>query len=187
MFTGMLAHALPTAAFPPRGRALPTAPSRQLDPQALSRHIDSLYRAARFMCGSREDAEDLVQETFARVLRKPRQLRADDDLGYLLRVLRNTWVSGRRAAARRPQTMPLLETLDLFEDRAASNPELSVELVELYEAVATLPDTFREALIAVDMLGLSYREAGDLMGVGEATVTTRLYRARQRLARRLAC
>jgi RNA polymerase sigma-70 factor (ECF subfamily) len=186
MFTRMLAHALPTAACPPRGGALPRAQSRQLDPQALSRHIDSLYRAACFMCRSREDAEDLVQETFARVLRKPRLVRADDDLGYLLRVLRNTWVSGRRAAARRPQTLPLLDTPDLFEDRAAATPDVSLELVELYEAVARLPDTFRDVLIAVDMFGLSYREAGDLIGVGEATITTRLYRARQRLARQLA-
>ena len=59
------------------------------------------------MCGSLEEAEDLVQETFARVLRKPRILRTDNDLGYLLRVLRNTFISTRRAASRRPQTEPL--------------------------------------------------------------------------------
>src|ERR1700755_777189 len=72
---------------------------RKLNPQALGDHIDRLYRAARALCGSREEAEDLVQDTFARVLRKPRMPHSKDDLGYLLRVLRNTFISARRAAA----------------------------------------------------------------------------------------
>ena len=59
---------------------------RQLDPEALGDHIDRLYRAAWGLCGSREEAEDLVQETFERVLRRPRFLHSEDDLGYLLRV-----------------------------------------------------------------------------------------------------
>ena len=85
---------------------------RQLDPETLGDHIDRLYRAAWGLCGSREEAEDLVQETFARVLRKPRLLRSDDDLGYLLRVLRNTFFSQRRAAARRPQTNPFPDEIE---------------------------------------------------------------------------
>src|SRR6476469_8658979 len=105
---------------------------RQLDPQALGDHIDRLYRAARSLCGSREEAEDLVQETFARVLRKPRMLRNDDDIGYLLRVLRNTYVSTRRTAARRPQTTALPDDLDLMEDRSAIQPEAKLESAELY-------------------------------------------------------
>jgi RNA polymerase sigma-70 factor (ECF subfamily) len=169
-----------------RNRSLPLAPRRQLNPETLGCHIDRLYRAARFMCGSREDAEDLVQETFARVLTKPRILRSDDDLGYLLRVLRNTYVSRRRAAARRPQTLPLPETPGLIEDPSAGKPEVRMELVELYEAVAALPENFRDALVAVDVVGLSYREAAVALGTREATVTTRLHRARQRLARQLA-
>src|SRR5437588_5344892 len=102
-------------AAPPEGAgASPamTAP-RLLDPERLGDHLDRLYRAAWALCGSREDAEDLVQETCAHVLRKPRRLRSDDDLGYLLRVLRNTFFSGRRAAARRAQTTPLPDDLDL--------------------------------------------------------------------------
>ena len=93
---------------------------RQLDPEALGDHIDRLYRAAWGLCGSREEAEDLVQETFARVLRKPRLLRSEDDLGYLLRVLRNTFFSQRRTAARRPQTTRAPDDLDLVEDRSAA-------------------------------------------------------------------
>src|SRR5437016_5901571 len=109
-------------------------PERQLDPEALGDHIDRLYRAAWSLCGSREEAEDLVQETFARVLRKPRILRSDDDIGYLLRVLRNTFFSTRRTAARRPQTTALPDDLDLVEDRSAARPEAKIEAEEVYQA-----------------------------------------------------
>lgn len=158
---------------------------RQLDPAALGDHIDRLYRAAYGLCGSREEAEDLVQETFARVLRKPRLLRSEHDLGYLLRVLRNIYFSRRRAASRRPPTVPLPDELELAEDRPAVLPEPRLEAEALYAAIATLPDGFREALVAIDLVGLSYREAARALRVREATVTTRLHRARQRVARAL--
>lgn len=157
----------------------------QLDPESLGNHVDRLYRAAWSLCGSREEAEDLVQETFVRVLQKPRFLRNDDDIGYLLRVLRNTFVSGRRAAARRPIPAPLPDDLSTFEDPAASRPEAQIEVSELYAAISALPEQFRDALIAVDVVGLSYREAAGALRVREATLTTRVYRARQRLANEL--
>jgi RNA polymerase sigma-70 factor (ECF subfamily) len=157
-------------------------PDRHLDPDALGDHVDRLFRAAWSLCGSREEAEDLVQETFARVLRKPRVLHSDDDIGYLLRVLRNTYFSQRRAAARRPQTTALPDDLDLVEDRGAVQPEARLEAAELYATISALPDDFRDALIAVDVVGLSYREAARALHVREATVTTRLHRARQRVA-----
>jgi RNA polymerase sigma-70 factor (ECF subfamily) len=160
-------------------------PERQLDPQALGDHIDRLFRAAWSLSGSREEAEDLVQETFARVLRKPRVLRSEDDLGYLMRVLRNTFFSQRRTAARRPQTTALPDDLDLIEDRSASQPEARLESAELYAAISALPDDFRDALIAIDVVGLSYREAARTLRVREATITTRIHRARQRVARAL--
>src|ERR1700754_4070988 len=81
-------------------------PDHQLDPHALGDHIDQLYRAARALCGSHEEAEDLVQETFARVLRRPRTLRAASDITYLLQALRHTFLSARRTASRRPRTEP---------------------------------------------------------------------------------
>ncbi len=160
-------------------------PEHQLDPESLGDHIDRLYRAAWGLCGSREEAEDLVQETFARVLRKPRILRSEDDLGYLLRVLRNTFFSSRRTAARRPQTTPLPEDLDIVEDRTAIQPEARIESAALYAAISALPDDFRDALVAIDVVGLSYREAAKALGVREATITTRLHRARQRVAQAL--
>lgn len=158
---------------------------RQLDPNSLGDHIDRLYRAALGLCGSREEAEDLVQETFARVLRKPRILHSEEDIGYLLRVLRNTYISSRRTAARRPQADPLPDSLELIEDPNIQGPEQSLEARNLYVTVAALPDDFRDALVAVDIVGLSYREAARALRVREATLTTRLHRARQRVARSL--
>ncbi len=157
--------------------------SRTLDPEHLGDHLDRLYRAAWGLCGSREDAEDLVQETYARVLRKPRMLRSDDDLGYLLRVLRNTFFSSQRTARRRLQPTPLPDDLDLVEDRSAVGPQEALEASELYTLISELPESFREALVAVDLLGLSYREAARALHVREATITTRLHRGRLRLAR----
>lgn len=155
---------------------------RQLDPQGLGDHIDRLYRAAWGLCGSREEAEDLVQDTFARVLQKPRLLRSEDDLGYLLRALRNTFFSTRRAAARRVQATPLGDDLELIADAAAPTEEPRVDPDTLYGAIAELPPDFRDALVAIDLVGLSYREASRALRVREATVTTRLHRARRRLA-----
>ena len=148
--------------------------------------MDRLYRAAWGLCGSREEAEDLVQETFARVLRKPRFLRSEDDVGYLLRVLRNTFFSQRRTASRRPQTTPLPDELDLIEDPSAVQAESRAESRELYAAISELPDDFRDALVAIDVVGLSYGEAARALRVREATITTRLHRARQRVATALA-
>lgn len=75
----------------------PAGGSRRLDSDRLGDHIDRLYRGGWALTGSR--AEDLVQDTYARVLARPRFLRHDDDLGYLLQTLRNTFLSTRRTAA----------------------------------------------------------------------------------------
>src|SRR3954469_24177260 len=90
-------------------RRVTTGPAPPLDPRTLGDHTDRLFRAAWALTGSPHDAEDLVQETYARVLSKPRFLRNDDDLGYLLRVLRNTFLTQRESAARRPPTAAGLE------------------------------------------------------------------------------
>ena len=152
-----------------------------LDPETLAAHIDRLYRAAWALTGSPHDAEDLVQETFARVLSRPRVLRGNDELAYLMRVLRNTFLSGRRTASRRPQVTARVEELDLPDRSSAEQPEHAIEAQEVYGAIAELPEDFRLALVAVDILGLSYGEAGRALGAGEATITSRLYRARRRV------
>jgi RNA polymerase sigma-70 factor, ECF subfamily len=157
---------------------------RRLDPNAAAGHLDRLYRAALALCRSREAAEDLVQETYARVLSRPRFLRGDDDLGYLLRVLRNTFVSQRRSARARP-VYESGDELDRIVDPGARDPQEVAESHLVYDAIATLPPDFRDAIVAVDVVGLRYREAARALGVREATVTTRLFRARQRVAETL--
>jgi RNA polymerase sigma-70 factor (ECF subfamily) len=159
--------------------------NRQLDPARLGDHLDRLYRAAWALCGSREDAEDLVQETYARVLARTRLLRNEDDLGYLLRTLRNTFLTTKRNEARRLRPGPLPEQLDLVPDPQAREPQAALEAGELYAAIAALPGDFRDVLVAVDVAGLSYKEAARALRIREGTVMSRLYRARQQVVRRL--
>jgi RNA polymerase sigma-70 factor (ECF subfamily) len=155
---------------------------RTLDPAALGDHLDRLFRAAWALTGRREDAEDLVQDTYARVLARPRLLRRDDDLAYLLRVLRNTHVSRLRAAAARPRTAQWAQVLDPPDPRSEWHPESRLEVAELFAVIAALPEDFRDALVAIDVAGLSYGEAARALEVPEATITTRLHRARRRVA-----
>ena len=155
---------------------------RPLDPAVLPDHIDVLYRAAWALCGSRHEAEDLVQDTFAGVLSRPRLLRNKDDVGYLLRALRNTHISRHRAAMRRPSTVPLLETDS--NDRAEIAG--SFDAHELMAAIAATPKPYRDAVVAVDVVGLSYRQAARNLRTREATFASRLHRGRQHIARALA-
>jgi len=143
------------------------------------------YLDAVALCGSREDAEDLVQETFARLLARPRLLRNEDDLGYLLRALRNTFLNVKRTESRRLRPDPLPEQLDLVVDRHALQPDAALEAGELYAAIAALSDDFRDVLVAVDVAGLSYKEAARALRIREGTVMSRLYRARQQVVRRI--
>jgi len=158
---------------------------RILDPQSLGQHVDRLYRAAWGLCGSREDAEDLVQETFARVLSRPRVLQGDEELYYLMRVLRNTFLTSRRTASRRPVTVATLDDVVAADPKPIGRPEQAIEIQEVYATIAELPEDFRMAIVAVDVLGLSYREAARALGAREATITTRLFRARKQVAQRL--
>jgi RNA polymerase sigma-70 factor, ECF subfamily len=158
---------------------------RTLDPARLGDHLDRLFRSAWALTGSREDAEDLVQETYARVLARPRLLRNEDDLGYLLRALRNTFFSRLKTERRRLRPGPLPDQLDLVADPRAQDPQAAVEAAELYAAVAALPQDFRDVLVAVDITGLSYKEAARALRIREGTVMSRLYRARRLVVRRI--
>jgi len=159
-------------------------PPRRLDPELLVEHLPRLYRAARAWTDTREEAEDLVQETTVRVLARPRLLRGDSELGYLLRALRNTLVSQRRAESRRPATTQFAEEL-AGGGRSSDDPAQAAELREVHAAIAELPEEFRDALVAVDIAGLSYGEAARALRVPEGTLTSRLFRSRDRVARRL--
>jgi RNA polymerase sigma-70 factor (ECF subfamily) len=160
----------------------------ELLPEVLADHLDRLYRAAWALCGSREDAEDLVQETYARVLAKKRVIATDADaLPYLLTVLRNTFRSSLRTRARRPRTAALE---DAAEQRlaapAATGPHAIVEARAVFAAIAALPDDQRDVIAAVDVVGLSYAEAAETLGVPTGAVMSRLHRGRSRVAAAVA-
>ncbi|MGI8557740.1 MAG: RNA polymerase sigma factor [Solirubrobacteraceae bacterium] len=154
----------------------------RLDPDALGVHVDRLFRAAWALCGSRHDAEDLVQETFVRVLARPRELHTGGELAYLMSVLRNTFLTTRRTASRRPAVVGSLDELQQVDPRRSERPHDALDTAALFAAIAALPEDFRLTLVAVDVAGLSYREAATLLDSSEATITTRLFRARRRLA-----
>jgi RNA polymerase sigma-70 factor, ECF subfamily len=124
-----------------------------------------------------------VQETYARLLARPRLLRSDDDLGYLLRALRNTFLNQKRTERRRLRASPLPDELDLVADPGAREPHAAVEAGEVYAAIAALPADFRDVLVAVDVAGLSYRETAKALKIRDGTVMSRLYRARREVVR----
>jgi RNA polymerase sigma-70 factor, ECF subfamily len=147
--------------------------------------VDRLYRAAWALTGSREDAEDLVQDTFAKILTRPRFLRGEDDLWYLMRTLKNVFLSQRRTLAAKSTSVALDEEVDPVEAPAALRPDQAAEAREVYAAIAALPDGLREALVAIDVAGLSYEEAAKALRVRQGTITSRLFRARARVAQAL--
>jgi RNA polymerase sigma-70 factor (ECF subfamily) len=136
------------------------------------------------MCGSRELAQDLVQETYVKVLSRPRLLRRDDDLGYLVKALRNTWYSHlrderlRRASADTGDRQPD----ELAARSTAGDPQASLEAGDVLSALSELPVSFREAVAAVDVAGLSYAEAAKALGVRQGTIMSRVYRGREQIA-----
>jgi RNA polymerase sigma-70 factor, ECF subfamily len=145
-------------------------------------HLDRLFRAALALCGDRDDAEDLVQETCVRVLARPRSVRRGGELPYLLGALRNVFLNERRTRSRRPQTVGA--PLDVAPVTAPS-AEREAELHAVWGVIAELPPDLRDALVAVDVCGLSYAEAGRMLEAKEATIATRVFRARDRVARQL--
>jgi RNA polymerase sigma-70 factor (ECF subfamily) len=149
----------------------------------LSRDLlDRLHRAAWALSGSAHDADDLVQETLAQVLARPRRLRGCDPLPYLMQALRNTYVTGVRKAGSRPRVTGLPVDESLLMASALARPDVALELREAVAAIADLPDEFRLALVAVDVMGLSQREAAHALDVRAPTIGSRVFRARERLA-----
>ncbi|HZC12912.1 MAG TPA: hypothetical protein VE270_02730, partial [Thermoleophilaceae bacterium] len=108
----------------------------------------------------------LVQETYVQVLRKPRLLRSDDDLGYLMRVLRNTYYSRYRSEARRPRETPLDEHEDLAEGRPLAQPATAVEAAELATRPPTepAPEPGRPKLLDTSAFGLPYPDWAEKFG-----------------------
>jgi RNA polymerase sigma-70 factor (ECF subfamily) len=165
--------------------ALAERDGRPLDAERLPDHTDRLFRAAYALCDTRHDAEDLVQETYARVLRRPRMIRRDGDIAYLLRALRNTWISMRSAQAARARTVTLHDEVEWIADPGADPGATALELQAVYAAIRELSDPMREAIVAVDVVGLSYKQAARALRVREGTIMSRLFRARDQVAGQL--
>jgi RNA polymerase sigma-70 factor (ECF subfamily) len=155
-----------------------------LEVDELPGHLERLYRAAYALCGRREDAEDLIQETYARVLRRPRLLRRDDDPVHLLRVLRKRWIGGRRVDSARGLSGGLGD-VEFIADSHGDPGCAALELRAMYAAIQELPEPLKETVVAVDVLGLSYKKAARALSTKEGTIMSRLDCGRGRIASEL--
>ena len=153
-----------------------------LPPHTLPAHLDALTRAARAMTGSREDADDLVQDTLLRVLARERAVEVEAAGAYLHQALRNQYVSTLRARDRRPRTAPLESEDFRLVAPTSGEPSAVVATREVIGAIATLPTEQRKVVAAVDVAGFGYQEAADSLRIPLGTVMSRLYRGRARLA-----
>jgi RNA polymerase sigma-70 factor (ECF subfamily) len=156
-----------------------------LNPHAAAAHLPRLNRLAYALCGSRQLAEDITQETYLRVLARPRRLRTGSEYPYLARTLRNVLHDHRRSERRAPSLAGEDRLEDLPQVRTDGDPLAALLAREVYDAVAALPAPLRDVVAAVDFAGLSYAEAALALGVPRGTVMSRLFRARARLARSL--
>jgi RNA polymerase sigma-70 factor (ECF subfamily) len=155
-----------------------------LDPQAAAALLPRLNRLAYSLCGSAHLAEDLTQETYLRVLARPRRLRGAREFPYLARTLRNVLHDHRRALQREP----LIAGDEQLADQANTrhDPELAAHAAEVYAAISQLPEPLRDVVAAVDLAGLSYAETATALDIPLGTVMSRLHRARARIADALA-
>jgi RNA polymerase sigma-70 factor (ECF subfamily) len=157
---------------------------RLLSADRLTQHLPRLSRLAAALCGSRQEGEDVVQDVYVRILSRPRMLRGSADFAYLARSVRNEILNRRRAAQRRPQTVPLLD-----EEPTADVGREPAEILDgrrVYAAIAAIAEPFRSVVALVDLAGLSYQEAADELGVPVGTVMSRLHRGRREVASVLA-
>ena len=154
---------------------------KTLDPQSAAAHLPRLRRFARSLCGSSQLAEDLTQETYVRVLARPRRVHEDSEFPYLARTLRNVFLDHWRSEQRRPP----IGVLEQEVPSSHGDPELAAYTGDVVEAVAGLPEEFRNVVVAIDVAGLSYKEASGTLRIPIGTVMSRLHRARTRLAMEL--
>jgi RNA polymerase sigma-70 factor (ECF subfamily) len=172
------------------------APTRRaaFDAEALP-HLDQLYGAAFYLCGDRDRAGDLVQETMLRALRFFDQFEAGTNCrAWLLTILHNTFRNQYRTGRRQRGQIDIDDPRAAHEATEAAavetNPETIVlsELMdqEIVEALRELPEEFRSAVVLVDLQELSYEETARALDCPVGTVRSRLSRGRHALGRRLA-
>lgn len=156
-------------------------------------YLTELYNAARRMTGESQEAEDLVQETYARALQTWRQLNDPARCrAWLYRIMRNLFVDTYRRRRARPELAmdesgAEMDDESLLEWRA--NPEQEVfrrlSAAELRQALTVLPEELRTALLLCDVEGFTYPEIAEVMECPIGTVRSRIARARQKLLTKL--
>ena len=164
------------------------------DALALS---DQVYRVARHLASSREEAEDLVQETYARAFRSWRQFTPGTNLrAWLLRILTNLNIDRGRRLQRTPDLQPLEEGDYFLYNKLEStiqeeNPDEERVIERLsqnsvVDALAEVPHDFRDVIVLVDIGEFSYADAAQILDIPVGTVMSRLHRGRRILKQRLA-
>ncbi|MGH3103093.1 MAG: sigma-70 family RNA polymerase sigma factor [Gaiellaceae bacterium] len=163
------------------------------DALALS---DQVYRVARHLVGSKEEAEDLMQEAYARAFRSWRSFQPGTNLrAWLLRILTNLNIDRGRRLQRAPDTVPLEANdyflVDKLEERGG--PIMDEERVDerlsqdsIVEALAAVPHDFRDVIVLVDIGDFTYQDAAQILDIPIGTVMSRLHRGRRILKTRLA-
>jgi len=164
------------------------------DALALS---DQVYRVARHLVGSREEAEDLMQETYARAFRAWRSFQPGTNLrAWLLRILTNLNIDRGRKRQRTPETQPLEEgdyflynKLEAAVGDGDADEERVVERLSqdsIVSALSAVPHDFRDVVVLVDIGDFSYADAAQILDIPIGTVMSRLHRGRRVLKRELA-
>jgi RNA polymerase sigma-70 factor, ECF subfamily len=163
------------------------------DALALSEQV---YRVARHLAGSREEADDLVQETYARAFRSWRSFQPGTNMrAWLLRILTNLNIDRGRRQQRAPQMQPLEANDYYLYDRLSedgdgvTDEERVVERLsqdDIVTALSAVPHDFRDVLVLVDLGDFSYADAAQILDIPVGTVMSRLHRGRRILKRELA-
>ena len=162
-------------------------------------YMDALYTAALRLTHNSADAEDLVQETYLKAYRAYGGFEEGTNLrAWLYRILTNTFINSYRAKKRRPDETDIDEVEDLYLYRrlggleaAAAGRSAEDELLdwftdaEVKEAVESLPEQFRMAVLLSDVEGFSYKEIAEILDIPIGTVMSRLHRGRKSLQRQL--
>lgn len=154
--------------------------------EELTALLPRLRRFARGLTQDAADADDLCQQTIERALKARQQWQEGTRLdAWVYRIMRNQWIDEARARARRLQTF-------VHEDEGVSvgmagheDAENLVELGNVSRALARLPEEQREAVVLVLVEGFSYKEAAEIVGVPQGTLTSRLGRGREALLKEL--